>query len=165
MVYATSFGVPIAFCPMNGWFEIKEGLLVALDALRANKMRALLTTLGIVIGIVTVTLMGAAIQGLNRAFLKSVSTLGADVLHVDRFSWFTHSHQDWIKAQNRQDITLAQVREVERRMTLAYAVAPYADIRVPVSYKNRSSASAFVIGTTEQYLFTGGMSVADGRFF
>ena len=150
---------------MNGWFEIKEGLLVALDALRANKMRALLTTLGIVIGIVTVALMGAAIQGLNRAFLKSVSTLGADVLHVDRFSWFTSSHQDWVKAQNRQDITLAQVREVERRMTLAYAVAPYADVRAPVSYKNRRSSSAFVVGTTEQYLFTGGMSMAEGRFF
>src|SRR4030095_9551078 len=52
-----------------------------------------------------------------------------------------------------------------RRMTLARAVSPYADIRAPVSYKNRSSSSAFVVGTTEQYLFTGGMSVADGRFF
>jgi len=150
---------------MTSLFEIKEGLLVALDALRANKLRAALTTLGIVIGILTVTLMGTAIAGLNRAFLQSISTLGADVLHVDRFSWFSGSNTDWIKMQNRQNITVAQVREVGRQMTLARAVAPTVDIRAPVSYKNRRSTSAFIIGTTEQYIFTGGMTVADGRFF
>ena len=92
--------------------EIREGLFIAADAIRANKLRSILTTLGLVIGIVTVTLMGTAIEGLNAAFLRSISVLGADVLHVDRFSWFNNSQQDWIKAQNRTEITVAQVREV-----------------------------------------------------
>ena len=61
---------------MNIFNEIKEGMGIGWDAIRANKMRAMLTTLGIVIGIVTVTLMGTAIDGLNQAFLKSISTLG-----------------------------------------------------------------------------------------
>ena len=150
---------------MTALFEVKEGLLVAFDAMRANKLRSLLTTLGIVIGILTVTLMAAAIQGLNRAFLKSISTMGADVLHVSQFSWFTRSNTDWLKQQNRQIITVAQVREVERQMTLARAVAPYVDWSAQVSYKKRSSARAHIIGTTEQFIFTGGMTVADGRFF
>ena len=62
--------------------EISEGLGISWNALRANKMRSVLTTLGIVIGIVTVTLMGAAINGLNQAFIKSISALGADVFYV-----------------------------------------------------------------------------------
>ena len=64
--------------------EIREGFGISWDAIRANKMRSVLTTLGIVIGIVTVTLMGAAIEGLNRAFLESMSALGADVFYVER---------------------------------------------------------------------------------
>jgi putative ABC transport system permease protein len=144
--------------------EIREGLLIAFDAIRANKLRSILTTLGLVIGVVTVTLMGTAIEGLNAAFIKSVSGLGADVLHVDRFSWFTHSHQEWLKGQNRPEITLTQVRELERQMTLARAVAPYVEIRLPVYYKNRRSRGVSIIGTTDQFIYTGGASVADGRF-
>ncbi len=150
---------------MNLFSEIREGLRIAGEAIRANMLRSVLTTTGIVIGILTVTLMAAAIQGLNRAFLQSISTMGADVLHVGQFSWFNRSNADWIKQQNRQIITVAQVREVERQMTLARAVAPYVDWGAPVSYKNRRSANAHIIGTTEQFVFTGGMTVADGRFF
>ena len=73
---------------MNLLTELKEGLGISWGAIRANKMRSVLTTLGIVIGIVTVTLMGTAIEGLNRAFLKSISFIGADVLYVQRFDWF-----------------------------------------------------------------------------
>ena len=73
---------------MNLLTELKEGLGISWGAIRANKMRSVLTTLGIVIGIVTVTLMGTAIDGLNRAFLKSISVIGADVLYVQRFDWF-----------------------------------------------------------------------------
>jgi len=59
--------------------EFKEGMAIAFAAIRANKMRSVLTTLGIVIGIVSVTLMGTAIEGLNRAFNKSIASLGSDV--------------------------------------------------------------------------------------
>ena len=61
---------------MNLFTEIREGFGISWGAIRANKMRAVLTTLGIVIGIVTVTLMGTAIHGLNAAFLTSVSAVG-----------------------------------------------------------------------------------------
>src|SRR5262245_54650488 len=114
---------------MNFWSEILEGVRIALDAIWANKLRSVLTTLGIIIGVVTVTLMGTAITGLNQAFLKSVSVLGADVLHVDRFSWFSGSRNSWVKEQNRQLITYAQVRALEEQLTLASAVAPFTDFR------------------------------------
>ena len=64
---------------MNFLSEIREGLGISWAALRANKMRSVLATLGIIIGILTVTLMGAAINGLNQAFIRNVSALGANV--------------------------------------------------------------------------------------
>ena len=67
--------------------EIKEGLIIAFRAIRANKMRSVLTTLGIVIGIVSVTLMATAIEGVDRAFEKSASAFGSKVLYIQRFPW------------------------------------------------------------------------------
>ena len=93
---------------MNFLTELKEGLSISWGAIRGNKLRSTLTTLGIVIGIVTVTLMGTAIEGLNRAFLKSISFIGTDVLYVQRFNWFNHTYEDWMKMQKRRPITLDQ---------------------------------------------------------
>jgi len=149
---------------MNLFTEIREGLWIAWDAIRANKMRSILTTLGIVIGVVTVTLMGTAIDGLNRAFLRSVSMLGTDVLYVSRTSWFIDSYEEWLRVRDRRDITLTQVRALEKQMTLARAIAPMVDARRPVKYKNRNSNGVTIIGTSEQIQFTSGSSVAQGRF-
>ena len=144
--------------------ELKEGMLISWAALRANKLRSSLTTLGIVIGVVTVTLMGTAIEGLNQAFLKSISTMGADVFFVMRWSWFNHSYADWLKMRRRQPFTLAQLKAVENQLTLARAVAPVADYRAPIKYRNRTSNAVSVWGTTEQFQVTSGVSVSSGRF-
>lgn len=145
--------------------ELREGLSISWGAILANKMRSALTTLGIVIGIVTVTLMGTAIEGLNRAFLKSISAMGSDVFYVDRFAWMNHTHAEWMKSRKRQKITLPQVRALENQMTLAHAIAPVADSGAPVKYKNRSSSHVTVIGTTERFLETSSSTtVVEGRF-
>src|SRR5437016_12452209 len=95
--------------------ELKEGTGISWSAIRANKMRSVLTTLGIVIGIVTVTLMGTAINGLDNAFHKSVSNIGADVLFVGRMSWMVDSRVEWEKQHKRRDITFQQVKSLEKQ--------------------------------------------------
>jgi len=149
---------------VNFLIELKEGLLIAWDAIRANKLRAGLTTLGIIIGIVSVTLMGAAIDGLNRSFRQSMSTMGADVLFADRMDWFINSEDEWLKEYKRRIVSRDQVKAVERQMTLAAAVAPVVYMGRPVRYQNRSTARVQIIGTTEQFLQTAGIGVDQGRF-
>lgn len=149
---------------MQFLIELQEGLRIAWDAVRANKLRAGLTTLGIVVGIVTVTLMGTAIQGIGRGFRQSISVLGTDVLYVQRFDWFINSHEEWLRQQRRREITWAQFKALERQLTLARAVAPFVDIRETVKYNKRSASGVTIIGTTDQFLLTGGIGIADGRF-
>jgi putative ABC transport system permease protein len=144
--------------------EFLESLRIAGDAIRTNKLRAGLTTLGIIIGIVTVTLMATAIQGLKRGFVNSISMLGTDVLYVQRLDWFINSEAEWRRQAKRHDITYAQFRSLARQLALARAVAPQVDTGQPVKYKNRTSSSVHIIGTTDQFQFTGGLTVADGRF-
>ena len=149
---------------MNFFTEIREGLSISFAAIRANKMRAALTTLGIVIGIVTVTLMGTAIEGLNQSFMKSVSSLGADVLYVSRQSWINHSHAEWLQMMKRREISIDQSRALERQASFAVAVAPSVDNYMAVKFKNRRSDSVNVVGTTESYLLTSGVGLSQGRF-
>jgi putative ABC transport system permease protein len=149
---------------MNFLTELKEGLSISWSAIRANKMRSILTTLGIVIGIVTVTLMGTAIGGLNRAFVKSISFIGADVLYVQRSEWFIHSHEDWVKMQKRPKLTLTQVDELKRQLTIAQAVAPTAQSRESVKYQKRNASGVSIIGTTADFFATSGVTLAYGRF-
>jgi putative ABC transport system permease protein len=149
---------------MTRLVELKEGLWIAWDALRAHKLRATLTTLGIVIGILTVTLMGTAIAGIDHAFRQALSDLGPDMLFVSRMDWMITSEEQYVRQNRRPEITLAQVRQLERWIVSAQAVAPLAETFVPVQYGIRKSDSVHVIGATHQCLITRGVNVSEGRF-
>ena len=149
---------------MNFLTELREGLAISWSAIRANKLRSVLTTLGIVIGIVTVTLMGTAIQGLNNSFMNNVSSIGADVLYVERYGWFINSHEAWINAMKNPNITLSDVDALQRQMKLASAIAPVAEDSDPVKYQKRNSSDSPVLGTTEDFQNTSGLIMAQGHF-
>ncbi len=145
--------------------DLREGVAIAWDALRANLMRSVLTTVGIVIGIVTVTLMATAIEWLDKSFRDAISFLGTDVLYVDRREWFVNSQTSWEKVRKREKISLAQVRLVERGMNLVTGVAPTVMHQIDsVQYGDRVSGMVTIIGTNEQFLITGGITLTEGRF-
>ena len=110
---------------MTFFAEIFEGLRISWAAIRANRMRSVLTTLGVIIGVLTVTMMATAINGLNSTFQTSISIMGADVVYVQRFGWFM-DRNEWLRSRNRREITMEQVRGVERQLTTAKAISPVA---------------------------------------
>ena len=107
---------------MNFWIEIKENFAIAYKAITANKMRSFLATLGIVIGVTSVTLMQTAIEGINRAFEKSISAVGADVLYVQKFEWF--GKEDFEFYRNRKDITMAHYDYLSNNAQTAAVMCP-----------------------------------------
>jgi putative ABC transport system permease protein len=58
--------------------DFKESGLMAVDTLRANKLRSSLTILGVSVGVITVVFMVSIIQGLNKAFAASIESLGSN---------------------------------------------------------------------------------------
>src|SRR5712691_2761104 len=106
---------------MSPLTEIREGLNISWSAIRANKMRSVLTTLGIIIGIVTVSLMAVAIQGLRQSFMRSISALGSDVFYIEKYPW--DSNDAWWKIRNRRDFDLADARSIAKESKYALAVS------------------------------------------
>ena len=150
---------------MNVFAELAEGTRISWEAVRGNLLRSVLTTLGIVIGIVTVTLMATAMEALDAAFRDAISFIGTDVLYVDQREWFIDSDAKWDMAAKRGKITLPQVRAVEQGMNMAKGVAPSVMHGIgSLNYKNRSSGMVLLIGTNEQFLVTGGVTLTAGRF-
>lgn len=143
--------------------ELKEGLRIAFRAIRANKMRSVLTTLGIVIGIVLVTMMATAIEGVNRAFEESASAFGSKVLYVEKFPWV--GDEDWWSYRNRRDMKLEYVKYIEDQATTIDAVAPSVVTLKDAKFGSRTMPNAFVTGTTDQYQEASGTTIQDGRFF
>ncbi len=143
--------------------EFKESVVIAWAALRANKLRAGLTTLGIVIGIVSVTLMGTAITGLNAAFKKSLAGISADTLFIQRFSWMT-GETEWRLSRNRKELTLQNARDVERMVTLSAAVSVESQGNGTVSVGRKQARGAWVEGNDENSLLVRGLAVTSGRW-
>jgi putative ABC transport system permease protein len=148
---------------MNFWKEIFEGLRIAFNAIRANKMRSVLTTLGIIIGIVSVTMMATAIEGLDRKFAESASAFGADILYIQKFPWV--GHDDFWIYRNRKDISLSVADDILRQAKYVDAVAPTVATTRPTQYNDRVMNNTFTTGTNDQYIYASGTTLEDGRFF
>ncbi len=145
-------------------YELKEAAKISWVAINSNRLRAALTTLGIVIGVATVSLMGSAIAGLTQTFEDSLSLLGTDVLFVQKFNWATGGG-DWREMRNRRDITLRDAKRLERELSMAQAVSVEAQSNGLVSYEERSASSAAIVGANENTAMVRGFLLADGRYF
>ncbi len=144
--------------------EVREGFKLSFAALNANKARAVLTMLGIIIGIVSVTLMGAAISGLTNAFNNSISSIGADVLYVQKWPW-GGGDNEWWKYRNRRDMKIDYADKIRRDATMLAAVAPVVQRLGTIKFGNRTANNVIVDGTTSDLAYVSNMSFTDGRFF
>jgi putative ABC transport system permease protein len=144
------------------FLDTYEGLRIAFRALRMNKLRALLTTLGILIGVATVVLMITIILGLNKAVAGQFSFLGSNTLYVSRWDWM--SNGDWRQMAKRPLIKSAMADLIRRDSQLAVAVSPFAQTQCPVGFRSNRLNNVQVMGVSEDYLVTNSVRVDIGRF-
>ncbi|MDH7514856.1 MAG: ABC transporter permease [Bacteroidota bacterium] len=140
----------------------REALRIAYRSVGDNKLRSVLTTLGIVIGVVVVTLMATVIEGLGKALDKSIESLGTDVYYVSKWNWFGG---DWWKSRNRRDITVSEAQKLRERFTQAIAVVPVVSTWEETIKYGNLSVQGIVNGTVEDYIATTGVLPEEGRFF
>lgn len=145
-------------------FEIKESLLISLRAIRANKIRSILTTLGIVIGVTSVVLMSTALKGMDVAFQEGVSSLGSDNLYIDKWSWFDNN-VPWWDLRNRKNLDMEEFEEFEELVKLPEAIAPSVWTNQTLKYEDNTLQFNRITGTNHNYINTTNLDFDQGRFF
>ena len=139
-----------------------ENFRISLSAVLSNKTRSILTALGIIIGVLSVTLMGTLISGLDRSFESSMSWLGKDILYISRYEWF--SDMEWWEVKNRPRLLPEYVDKIKERSEYALAVAPVMQRGASLSYKEKETRTD-IFGTNEDYMETINTDIVQGRFF
>ncbi|MFN5095234.1 MAG: ABC transporter permease, partial [Ignavibacteria bacterium] len=144
--------------------EIQESFRIAFEGLQANKLRSFLTTLGVVIGITFVILMGWFLNGLDTALESTVNLLGTDVMYIDKWSW--SGGQNWRKTMQRKNITYQQAMEFCNSVKTAEVSLPEAHKwGSTIKERDRTITGISVIGVPYSYSQLPAGTILYGRFF
>jgi putative ABC transport system permease protein len=146
-----------------GWITFKETFNLALDALRAHKLRSFLTLLGVILAVTTLVCVMSVINGLNGYIADKVANLGSNVYIVDRFGIIT-SQDQWIKAQKRPLVTMEEYERFRDNLKLASAVAAEEDRNVQTRSGNVIMENTSMMGATANFADVRNLGVAQGRF-
>ena len=135
-------------------YELTESWRIAASQMRANLTRSILTALGVIIGIVAVTLMGTAINGIGAGFDRSMAVLGDDVLYVDQQPWIRQDK--WWQFRSRKKIKTEYAEPINRMITGApktnlFVAVPTASWFRTLKYNQYEVNNVYVLGTTADF--------------
>ncbi len=148
--------------------ELTESFRIAFAQIRANKLRSVLTALGVIIGIVAVTLMGTAIRGIDIGFQRSLAMLGDDILYVQKWPW--HNVEDWWNYENRPPIQADDAEKLNRVIentpdSLLEVAVPLVSRGGAVKAGDKQVSGVFIFGTTGDYARLMNADFTEGRLF
>lgn len=138
---------------------IGETIRISLASIRSNLFRALLTMLGIVIGVGAVITMVALGTGAQRQIDEQMAAFGGDILTIQSSSWFSRG-----VARNQQTLTTDDALALSSGMEHVSAVVPEINGRYQIKYGNKN-LNLSVIGTTPNYARVHGFAFAYGGMF
>lgn len=147
---------------MKLMIDFEESLQIAFGAIRANKARGALTTLGIIIGIVAVILTMTAANGLQNRFRQSFSAVGADVIYVSRMPWIIMN--DFFLYRNRPAVELRHADDLGARLRGRAIVNPTMIGNHDVKYQSETLEGVTIRGTTEKESLVSSAQPESGRF-
>jgi putative ABC transport system permease protein len=149
-------------------YELSESWKIAAAQMRSNLTRSTLTALGVIIGIVAVTLMGTAVAGIQVGFDKSMAVFGDDVLYVSQWPW--RRVDDWWNYRDRKKIKTEYAEPLNRMIAgtpnsnLIIAV-PTSSFIQSVKFEDYEVSGVYVRGTVSDYIITSTFDFSKGRFF
>jgi putative ABC transport system permease protein len=143
-----------------------ETVRIALSAIRANKLRSILTLLGIVVGVFSIIGVMTAVRVLQNSIESGLSDLGAHTFQIQKMPRFAN-RKEWIQAMSRKDLTYQQARLVQERMTLADQIGiEGGDGGYTVSTGDlKTNPNVGVYGETNGGFPTNNWTIKDGRLF
>src|SRR4029077_11288344 len=146
--------------------NLDEGVGIALEALRANKLRSVLTILGVVIGVTTVMAIASMVQGIRTQIFNAIETAGPTAFYVVRFFSQTPLNPDRLpyEVRIRPVLERSDADALARVPELAYA-ALWVQLFQRVEYQAERTQTVPVFGADNGFMEIQGGTLLRGRLF
>ncbi|MEO7102718.1 MAG: ABC transporter permease [Gemmatimonadaceae bacterium] len=148
-------------------FSVLEGVTIAIDALRANRVRAALTILGVAVGVFVVVLISGAIHGINQSVAADFEKAGPSTFYVSRYPITFEAcdgTDDTCKWLRNPPITKEEIQTLSRLPGIA-TVAARANDQGPVTYRQQNIPSPSITAYTANWTEVDGSDISPGRTF
>jgi len=143
--------------------QFLESIGIALKSLVTNKLRSILTLIGIIIGVMTVIAVVSIIAGMNKYVANQINTLGPSTFFVDKFGVIM-SEEEWHEAMKRKDITLKDMEAIEKGCPLCWKVGAEATAFRKAKRGDKYINDVHVRGATANISEISDYDLASGRF-
>ncbi len=144
---------------------LREGFKLALQSLWGNKLRTILTLIGVVMGVASVIMVITLVNGANRYVATKLSGYGADVFQVSRMPSVIFNAQDYFRFQKRKIVRIEDYEAVRDGCTDCSDVGAALSKSTNVFYNGHSSNNTEVRGYTWTMLALNNIDIAVGRGF
>ena len=150
---------------------LREGVLLAIETMRANKLRSALTTLGVVIGITSIVGMTSLIRGFDQSLRESIRALGPNTIFVAKFSGISlAAGNKFAELFRRPNLTVDDATAIEKLAPSAGIVDIWLGAGGPptqtrVFHRNDQTKLLAVLGATENFARISFLELQAGRFF
>ena len=145
-----------------------ESLAMAFQSLISNKLRSLLSVLGITIGIFSIVLVFTLVDSLESNIKSSVQSMGKNVIYIDKWQWAGGSNDyPWWKFMNRPDARLSEVKALKDQPinALVDAISFTSSASTSVRAGDKSVENTSVAGHTYEFTRIENLEITEGRFF
>src|SRR5262245_28204128 len=141
-----------------------EAIAIAVASLRSNKLRSLLTVLGILIGVSSVIAVVAITEGLDTYIATRVLQLGSQTFNLQKMPDVITSREQWLEMNKRKDLTMADLQAVREGCDLCDEVGGMFQTRRDVKFGRTTQENVVVMGVTENATRIGTLrEITNGR--
>jgi len=145
--------------------EFKEAVKIALQSLWANKLRSILTLLGVVIGVASVIAVVTLVNGANTYVTTKFSSYGADVFTVSKMPQIITSSEDYQRYQKRKNVLYDDFLYVRDNCKRCVGIGAQQSTRGTIVRGTQSSTDTQIRGYTWQMPSLQNLNIAQGRGF
>lgn len=144
---------------------IRESYLFAFQAIIANKLRTMLTLLGITIGIFSIISVLTVVDSLKSKINESIASLGTNMVYVQKWPWEFSQDYAWWKYMMRPQPHLDELEKLKERSQLADNFSYMVSTSKNIQNGARSLNDISIVGIAHDYDKTWPFTIAQGRYF
>lgn len=145
---------------------IRESYLFAIQALVSNKLRTLLSLLGITIGIFAIIFVLTTVDSMEKTIRDSMQSLGKSTIFIQKWPWgYGNGEYQWWEYMNRPQVSYEDLRELQDRVSGAKALAFISSSQKTVEYRERNISDVSIVGVSHDYNKIESITIQQGRYF